>query len=234
MIISGTTMHAKSFAAFKHESGVHALMQLKRDYGNNGMQDSQEYAMTVMRKMQEPYNPHKSSVLIYIDCFDKWRHVHQRITNQHNQVCLDLFGAFCISLLQIRPHECSDLESKGYLIFNTLRQAAQRVPTSLINLNHQGMSLNIQPEDLNIQPGDLYLLKEVKNKFNTEFVRTICGYLAKKGQPPNDHKLTLLVRQVTRKQGITKHGEVDRENYTVPTALWKMLEPHIQQQINIA
>ena len=96
------------------------------------------------------------------------------------------------------------------------------------------MSVNIQPDDLNIQPGDLDLLQAVKNKFNTEFVRTICGYLAKKGQPPNEQKLTLLTCQVTRKQGITKRGEDDRENYTIPTALWKMLEPHIQRQINIA
>ena len=106
--------------------------------------------MIVMRKMQETYNPHKSSVLIYIDCFDKWRRVHQRITNQDDQVYLDLFGAFCISLLQIRPHKWIDLKSKGYPIFEILRQAAQRVPQSLSDLNHQGMNANILPDDLNI------------------------------------------------------------------------------------
>ena len=72
MIISGTEMRAQNIAAFEHKSGIHTLMQLKHDYGNNGMQDSQEYAMTVMRNMQEPYNPHKSSVLIYINRFDRW------------------------------------------------------------------------------------------------------------------------------------------------------------------
>ena len=209
-------------------------MQLKRDYGNNGMQDSQEYAMTVMRKMQETYNPHKSSVSIYIHRFDKWRRVHQRITNYGDQVYLDLFGAFCISSLQIRPHEWSDLKSKGYPIFETLRQAAQRVPQSLSNLNRRGMNANILPDDLNIRPGDLDSLQSIKNKFNIEFAKTIRGYLAKRGKPPNDNKLTLLARQVTRNQGITKRGDDDRENLTVPAALWKMLEPHIQRQINIA
>ena len=49
MIVSGTEMRAQSIAAFEHKSGIHALMQLKRDYGNNGMQDSQEYEYTVLQ-----------------------------------------------------------------------------------------------------------------------------------------------------------------------------------------
>ena len=60
-IISGTQTNAQSIAAINHKSGVHILMQLMRDYGNNGMQDSKEYAFTVLQKLQEAYNPHKAS-----------------------------------------------------------------------------------------------------------------------------------------------------------------------------
>lgn len=41
------------------------------DYSNNGMQDYQEYTFTVLQKLQEPYNPHKASVQVYVDWFNK-------------------------------------------------------------------------------------------------------------------------------------------------------------------
>ena len=44
----------------------------------------------------------------------------------------------------------------------------------------------------------------------------------------------MLACLATCKQGLSEPGKDDKENYTVPTALWKILEPRIQQQINIA
>ena len=62
----------------------------------------------------------------------------------------------------------------------------------------------------------------------------INAFHASRKEYPDDATLYALACKVTRKLKITKKGDNNKENLTIPKAIWDHLEPHIWRQIALA
>ena len=84
--------------------------------------------------------------------------------------------------------------------------------------------------DISLEP----TIKTYKINFTKQYREIINAFKLTKHEYPDDAILHTFARKVTRKLKITKKGPDNRENLTIPKAIWDHLEPHIQRQIALA
>ena len=88
-------------------------------------------------------------------------------------------------------------------------------------------SWKVDPEanftDISLEP----TIKAYKINFRKQYREIINAFKLTKHEYPDDATLHALACKVTRKMKLTKKGDNDKENLTIPKAIWDHLEPHI-------
>ena len=84
--------------------------------------------------------------------------------------------------------------------------------------------------DVKLEP----TIKTYKIQFTKQYSEVVNAFQLSRQEYPDDATLHALACKVTRKLKFTKKGDDNKENLTIPKAIWEHLEPHIRRQIALA